>query len=112
MKKCNYNLFRHKLQVKMIEFRKVTIVVVCVSSLLLILTLDGPFLNYTYSESQVPSDYSIKKNNLNQTLHSKCDFLNLCNGDGAKISSEISYPLNKGIVDISYLKIDIDLPFP
>jgi hypothetical protein len=96
----------------MILFKKVTFLIICASSLLLILTLNGSFLNFTYSESPVASDYYIKKNDINQTLHNKCDFLNLCNGDGAKISSELSSPINKGIVDISYLKIDIDLPFP
>ena len=112
MKKCNYNLFRNKLQVKMILFRKVTLLVVYASSLLLILTLNGSLFNFTYSESQVTSDYYIKKNDFNQTLHNKCDFLNLCNGDDVRKSSEISSPIKKGIVDISYLKIDIDLPFP
>ena len=112
MKKCNYNLFRYRLQVKMILFRKVTLLVIYASSLLLILTLNGSLFNFTYSESQVTSDYYIKKTDFNQTLHNKCDFLNLCNGDGVKKSSEISSPIKKGIVDISYLKIDIDLPFP
>ena len=112
MKKSNYNLFLNKLQVKMISFRKVTLLIIYASSLLVILTLNGSFFNFTYSESQLTSDYYIKKNDFNQTLHNKCDFLNLCNGDGAKKSSEISAPINKGIVDISYLKIDIDLPFP
>ena len=112
MKKCNYNLFRNKIRVKMILFRKVTLLVISISSLLSILTLNGSFLNFTYSESPVASDYYVNKYDINQTFHNNCDFLNLCNGDGAKKSSGISSPVNKGIVDISYLKIDVDLPFP
>jgi len=112
MKKCNYNLFRNKIRVKMILFRKVTLLVISISSLLSILTLNGSFLNFTYSESPVASDYYINKYDINQTFHNNCDFLNLCNGDGVKKSSGISSPVNKGIVDISYLKIDVDLPFP
>ena len=54
------------------------------------------------------SNYYINKYDVNQTLHNNCDFLNLCNGDGAKKSSEISPSVNKGIVDISYVKIDIE----
>ncbi len=96
----------------MILFKKVTLLAICASSLLFVLTLNGSFLNFTYSESPVASDYYNQKYDINQTLHNKCDFLNLCNGDGAKISSGISPTVNKGIVDISYLKIDIDLPFP
>ena len=96
----------------MILFKKVTFLTICASSLLLVLTLNGSFSNFTYSESPVASDYYIKKYDVNQTFHNDCDFLNLCNSDGAKKSSGISSPINKGIVDISYLKIDIDLPFP
>ncbi len=96
----------------MILFKKVTLLAICTSSLLLVLTLNGSFLNFTYSESPVASNYYINKYDVNQTLHNNCDFLNLCNGDGAKKSSEISPSVNKGIVDISYVKIDIDLPFP
>ena len=96
----------------MILFKKVTLVVICASSLLLVLTLNGSFLNFTYSESPVASDYYIQKYDINQTFHNNCDFLNLCNSDGVKESSKFSSPVNKGIVDISYLKIDIDLPFP
>ena len=96
----------------MILYKKVTLLAMCISSLLLVSTLNGPFLTFTYSESPVASDYYIKKYDINQTFHNNCDFLNLCNGDGAKKSSEISSPVSKGIVDISYLKIDIDLPFP
>jgi hypothetical protein len=58
------------------------------------------------------SDYYTKKHDTNQTLHNNCDFLNLCNGDGAKKLNGISSPVNKGVVDVSYLKIDIVLPFP
>jgi hypothetical protein len=96
----------------MILFKKVTLLVVFTSSLFLVLTLNGSFSNFTYSESPIVSDYYTKKLDSNQTSHNKCDFLNLCNGDGANKLSGISSPINKGIVDISYLKIDIDLPFP
>jgi hypothetical protein len=96
----------------MILFKQVTLLAICASFLLFVLTLNGSFLNFTYSESPVASDYYIQKYGINHTLHNNCDFLNLCNGDGAKISSGISPTVNKGIVDISYLKIDIDLPFP
>lgn len=96
----------------MILFKKVTLLAICASSLLLVGSLNASFSNFTYSESPVASNYYIKKYDLNQTFHNNCDFLNLCNGDGAKKSSGISSPINKGIVDISYLKIDIDLPFP
>ncbi len=112
MKKCNYNLFRNKLQVKMSLSKKITLLVIFASSLLLVLTLNGSFSNFTYSESPVVSDYYTKKYDINQTFQSNCDFLNLCNGDGANKLSGISSPINKGIVEISYLKIDIDLPFP
>jgi hypothetical protein len=94
------------------KFQKVTLLAICASSFLFILFLNDSFLNFTYSESPVASDYYIKKYEVNQTLHNNCDFLNLCNGDGEKIPSEFSSPINKGIIDISYLKIDIDLPFP
>ncbi len=96
----------------MILFKKVTLFAICASSLLLVLNLNGSFSNFTYSESPVVSDYYTKKYDINQTFHNDCDFLNLCNGDGAKKLNGISSPINKGIVDISYLKIDIDLPFP
>jgi hypothetical protein len=96
----------------MILFKKVTLLVILTSSLFLVLTLNGSFSNFTYSESPIVSDYYTKKLDSNQTSHNKCDFLNLCNGDGANKLSGISPPINRGIVDISYLKIDIDLPFP
>jgi len=96
----------------MILFKKVTLLVIFASSLFLVLTLNGSFSNFTYSESPIVSDYYTKKLDSNQTSHNKCDFLNLCNGDGDNKLSGISSPINKGIVDISYLKIDIDLPFP
>ncbi len=95
----------------MILFKDVTLLAICASSLLLVLTLNGS-LNLTYSESPMASDYYIKKYDLNQTFNNNCDFLNLCNDDAAKKSSGISSPFSQGIVDISYLKIDIDLPFP
>ena len=96
----------------MILSKKVTFLVIFTSSLFLVLTLIGSFSISTYSESPIVSDYYIKKLDSNQTFQNKCDFLNLCNGDGANKLSEFSSPINKGIVDISYLKIDIDLPFP
>ncbi|MDN5845429.1 MAG: hypothetical protein L0H53_04050 [Candidatus Nitrosocosmicus sp.] len=96
----------------MILFKKVTLFAICTSSLLLVLTLNGSFSNFTYSESPVVSDYYTKKYDINQTFHNNCDFLNLCKGDGAKKLNGISSPINNGVVDISYLKIDIDLPFP
>jgi hypothetical protein len=96
----------------MILSKKATLLVILTSSLLLVLTLNGSFSNFTYSESPVVVDFYTKKYDINQTFHNNCDFLNLCNGDGANKLSGISSPINKGIVDISYLKIDIDLPFP
>ena len=96
----------------MILSKKVTLLVIFASSLLLGLTLNGSFSNFTYSESPIVPDYYTKKLDINQTFHNKCDFLNLCNGDGANKLGGISSPINKGVVDISYLKIDIDLPFP
>lgn len=95
----------------MILFKKVTLFAIYASSLLLVLTLNGSS-NFTYSESPVISDYYTKKYDTNQTFQNNCDFLNLCNGDDAKNLNGISSPINKGIVDVSYLKIDIDLPFP
>ena len=96
----------------MILFKKVTLFAICASSLLIVLTLNGSFSNFTYSESPVVPDYYTKKYDTNQTFHNNCDFLNLCNGDGAKKLNVISSPITKGIVDVSYLKIDINLPFP
>jgi hypothetical protein len=96
----------------MILFKKVAFLAISALSLLLVLTLSGTFSNFTYTESQVASDFYMKKYDINQTFPNNCDFLNLCNGDGAKKSSGLSSPVNKGIVDISYLKIDINLPFP
>lgn len=96
----------------MILSKKVTLFAICASSLLLVLTLNNSFSNFIYSESPVISDYYTKKYDNNQTFDNNCDFLNLCNGDGAKKLNGISSPINKGVVDVSYLKIDIDLPFP
>lgn len=49
---------------------------------------------------------------LNKSSIDKCDFLNLCNNANMVNINDISQTFNKGIVDISYLKIDVDLPFP
>lgn len=48
----------------------------------------------------------------NQTTVDRCDFLNLCNSANMVNLNDVSQIFNKGIVDISYLKIDVDLPFP
>jgi hypothetical protein len=96
----------------MILFKKVTLFAICASSILLVLTFNNSFSNFIYSESPMISDYYTKKYDNNKTFDNNCDFLNLCNGDGAKKLNGISLPINKGVVDVSYLKIDIDLPFP
>jgi hypothetical protein len=70
--------------------------------------------NYIFSYNQPESSFEIlvSKYNINQTVENKCDFLNLCKQENKVSLNGISDSFNKGIVDISYLKIDIDLPFP
>ena len=90
----------------------------------LILALTGIFLvlthmtgydsNYIFSYAQPQSSFENipYKYNVNQTNVYKCDFLNLCDQNNNVNLNGISDSFNKGIVDISYLKIDVNLPFP
>lgn len=68
------------------------------------------------SPSPSPSSSSFEnivyKYEANHSNLYKCDFLNLCNQENNINLNGISHSFSKGIVDISYLKIDIDLPFP
>lgn len=59
----------------------------------------------------ISSNYHVSYN-FNQTTIDRCDFLNLCNSANMVNLNDVSQSFNKGIVDISYLKIDVDLPFP
>ncbi len=81
---------------------------------LLLMNMPGHDSNYIFSYVQpqssfenIPSEYY-----LNQTNVYKCDFLNLCNHENNVNLNGISDSFSKGIVDISYLKIDVNLPFP
>ena len=90
----------------------------------LILALSGFFLlsmnmlghdsNYLFSYVQPPSSFENipAKYYVNQTNVYKCDFLNLCSQENIVNLNGISDSFSKGIVDISYLKIDVNLPFP
>jgi hypothetical protein len=81
---------------------------------LLFLTMPMYDSNHTFSyiQSESSSEMLVKKYNINQTTDDNCDFLNLCKHENKVNLDGISDSFNKGIVDISYLKIDIDLPFP
>ena len=59
------------------------------------------------SSENIPYEYYV-----NQTNVHKCDFLNLCDQNNNVNLNGISGSYNKGIVDISYLEIDVNLPFP
>ncbi len=82
---------------------------------LILLNLPGYDSNYIFSYVQSPQssfENILHKYDTNKTTLYKCDFLNLCNQDNNVNLNGISHSFSKGIVDISYLKIDIDLPFP
>lgn len=85
-------------------------------SLLLIpisLLIISSFSSFTFSESSLIVDSYGKKYNVNQTtIYNNCDFLNLCQDEIERKSNGMVPLVNNGIVDISYLKIDIQLPFP
>lgn len=82
--------------------------------LLILLNMPGYDSNYIFSYVQPQSSFENigYKYDENNTTPYKCDFLNLCNQDNNVNLNGISHSFSKGIVDISYLKIDIDLPFP
>jgi hypothetical protein len=90
------------------------------SLLLLIMPENDSSYIFSYkqplSPSPSPSSSSfeniVHKYEANHSSLYKCDFLNLCNQENNISLNGISHSFSKGIVDISYLKIDIDLPFP
>lgn len=85
---------------------------------LLLLIMPENDSSYIFSYEQLSSSSSplfeniVHKYEPNQSNLYKCDFLNLCNQENNINLNGISHSFSKGIVDISYLKIDIDLPFP
>ena len=81
---------------------------------LLLMNMPGYDSRYIFSYGQPQSSFESVpyKYYVNQTNVSKCDFLNLCNQDNNVNINGISDSFGKGIVDISYLKIDVNLPFP
>ena len=81
---------------------------------LLLLNIPENHSNYIFSYVQPPSSLEnlLQKYDTNQSNLYKCDFLNLCNQKNSINLNGISHSFSKGIVDISYLKIDISLPFP
>lgn len=81
---------------------------------LLLLNMPEGDSNYIFSYVKPQSSFEniLHKYDSNQSNLYKCDFLNLCNQENSININGISHSFSKGIVDISYLKIDIDLPFP
>jgi hypothetical protein len=66
----------------------------------------------SYAQPHSSFDNIHYKYYVNQTNVHKCDFLNLCDQNNNVNLNGISDSYSKGIVDISYLKIDVNLPFP
>jgi hypothetical protein len=83
---------------------------------MVILSTDGLSLKYTLSES-FPDQYSTYVNSEfskpNQTFsNTGCDFLNLCGKYFDNKLSEVGFPFNNKIVDISFYGSYLKLPFP
>jgi hypothetical protein len=84
--------------------------------MVMFLSIDGNYyLKYAFSASfsnHYPALIDSKSYTSNRTLsNNDCDFLNLCDHIGSKLSG-ILLPTNNNIIDISYLKSYLELPFP
>jgi hypothetical protein len=93
--------------------------IIAISSIVFVmmfLSTDGNYyLKYTFSAPFL-SHYSALINSKSYTLNQSlldngCDFLNLCDHVGSKLSG-VLLPANNDIIDISYLNSYLELPFP
>lgn len=83
--------------------------------LLMLINIPTHDSNYIFPYVQSQSIFENLPSNqyyVNHTNAYKCDFLNLCNLQNLANLNGLSDSYSKGIVDISYLKIDVNLPFP
>lgn len=64
-----------------------------------------------YSKTFIVNELSSKDGYYNQTSYNNCDFLNLCKNADIHINDVTSTIYNK-VIDISYLNVDVNLPFP
>lgn len=118
-RKSNYNLVI-KIEYQQMSHYLILALLTGLSLLLLIMPENDSSYIFSYkqplSPSPSPSSSSfeniVHKYEANHSNLYKCDFLNLCNQENNISLNGISHSFSKGIVDISYLKIDIDLPFP
>jgi hypothetical protein len=91
------------------------IAILSISSLAILL-ISNYYINYIFSETIVSQDIinsNLKKNIENKTLmNTGCDFLNLCDEQSNSKLNGISFPKDNNIIDISFFKSHIELPFP
>lgn len=70
------------------------------------------YFEYTYSEEFFVNHDQYNRMMDDNKSQSDCDFLNLCSSHINKIMSDVSSPYAHKIVDISYVDLYVDLPFP
>jgi hypothetical protein len=91
------------------------ITILSISSLAILL-ISNYYINYIFSEtisSQDIIESNSKKDIENKTLiNTGCDFLNLCDEQSNSKLNGISLPKDNNIIDISFFKSYLELPFP